>query len=55
MTFKIGNMITKDHQKQFSDLYYLQEGFVTITPILLNLTNNQVLDNLRDKINERFI
>ena len=55
MTFKIGNMITKDHQKQFSDLYYLNEGFVTITPILLNLTNKEVLDNLRDKIDERFI
>ena len=54
MSFKIGNMITKDNQKKYSDLYYLKEGYITITPLLLDLTNQNALDSLRVKIDETF-
>ena len=39
--------ITKNHLKENSDLYVLQNGYISITPLLLNITNRKLLKKLR--------
>ena len=45
--YRIGPMITKNHLKENSDLYVLQNGYISITPLLLNITNRKLLKKLR--------
>ena len=47
--YRIGPMITKDHLKKNSDLYVLKKGFISITPLLLNITNIEILKKLKAK------
>ena len=48
--FRIGAMITRDHQVKGSDLYYLKKGYISITPLALNVTDYKVLKQLRENI-----
>ena len=49
-SFRIGSMITKEHQKEGSDLYELKNGFITITPLNLNVTNYKSLKLMRENL-----
>jgi len=46
--FRIGSMITKEHQVKGSDLYYLKKGFITVTPLSLNVTDYYSLNKMRE-------
>ena len=46
--FRIGAMITKDHQVKGSDLYYLKKGFISVTPLSLNVTDYSSLNEMRE-------
>ena len=43
-------MITRDHQVKGSDLYYLKKGYISITPLALNVRDYKVLKQLRENI-----
>ena len=46
--FRIGAMITKDHQIKGSDLYYLKKGYISVTPLALNVTDYSSLHKMRE-------
>ena len=46
--FRIGAMITKEHQVKGSDLFVLKNGYISITPLSLNVTNLEILKSMRD-------
>ena len=41
-------MITKDHQIKGSDLYYLKQGYISVTPLSLNVTDYSSLHKMRE-------
>ena len=44
--FRIGSMITKEHQVEGSDLYYLKMGYISVTPLSLNVTDYKSLKKM---------
>ena len=40
--------ITKDHQIKGSDLYYLKKGYISVTPLALNVTDYSSLHKMRE-------
>jgi len=46
--FRIGSMITKEHQVEGSDLFYLKMGYISVTPLSLNVTDYKSLKKMRE-------
>ena len=44
--FRIGSMITKEHQVEGSDLFYLKMGYISVTPLSLNVTDYKSLKKM---------
>ena len=53
--FRIGAMITKDHQIKGSDLYYLKKGYISVTPLALNVTDYSSLHKMREILEWRIM
>ena len=46
-SFSIGKMINHNESVSYSDLETLKKNKISITPLLLNLTNNIIINNLK--------
>ena len=44
--FRIGPLITKEHQVEGSDLFYLKMGYISVTPLSLNVTDYKSLKKM---------
>ena len=46
--YKIGPLKQKRNLKKYSDRWWLNKGYITMTPLLLDFTDNKNLKNINE-------
>ncbi|MGB0934514.1 MAG: 5'/3'-nucleotidase SurE [Alphaproteobacteria bacterium] len=50
----VGVLREDEHPRHNTDLWASNEGYITVTPLQLDMTNHQVLDSIQSRVNKEF-